>query len=331
MPPHTPERVRRDRFWSYLRTKEIDFLPSGALRWWLLGLIVLGWAVEQYEGLKTGPVLVYILKDFDKTLTEWGYVAACAGFVYSGGAVLLVARGRSLRPPAVARLSGIRLRGDLGRGRDGTELHHARLSRHGRQLRGGGHEPGGARRFARSNASNGARHGVLVGVARVHDRRIDVDRRRRSHAADLARLAVAILDRGGAGRGHGAGPVRVLSRSERASAWQRRAHARRRRNESGGRGELLSAKAARSTAVRGCGCCRSPSCSGRSRTSPCRATSLHTSHSTITSTRRAPPASRRTSGSCSRAACSCRVGCRIDCACARRSPHSAASPPVRVS
>ena len=69
--------------------KEIDFLPSGALRWWLLGLIVLGWAVEQYEGLKTGPVLVYVLKDFDKTLTEWGYVAACAGFVYSGGAVLL--------------------------------------------------------------------------------------------------------------------------------------------------------------------------------------------------------------------------------------------------
>ena len=50
---------------------------------------MLGWAVEQYEGLKTGPVLVYILKDFDKTLTEWGYVAALAGFVYSGGAVLL--------------------------------------------------------------------------------------------------------------------------------------------------------------------------------------------------------------------------------------------------
>jgi len=89
MSVHAPERVHRDRFWSYLRAKEIDFLPSGALRWWLLGLIVLGWAIEQYEGLKTGPVLVYILKDFDKTLTEWGYVAACAGFVYSGGAVLL--------------------------------------------------------------------------------------------------------------------------------------------------------------------------------------------------------------------------------------------------
>ncbi len=83
------ERAGGDGFWSYLRNKEIDFLPSGALRWWLLGLIVLGWAVEQYEGLKTGPVLVYVLAEFDKSLTQWGYVAACAGLVYSAGAVLL--------------------------------------------------------------------------------------------------------------------------------------------------------------------------------------------------------------------------------------------------
>jgi len=78
-----------DGFWSYLRGKEVDFLPSGVLRWWLLALIVLGWAVEQYEGLKTGPVLVYVLADFDKTLVQWGYVAALAGLVYSCGAALL--------------------------------------------------------------------------------------------------------------------------------------------------------------------------------------------------------------------------------------------------
>jgi len=76
-------------FWSYLRRKEIDHFPSGALRWWLLALIVLGWAVEQYEGLKTGPVLVYVLEEFDKTLIDWGYVAALAGLVYSCGAALL--------------------------------------------------------------------------------------------------------------------------------------------------------------------------------------------------------------------------------------------------
>ena len=76
-------------FFAYLRSPVVDFLPSGRLRAWLLGLIVLGWAVEQYEGLKTGPVLVYILREFDKTLVEWGYVAAAAGLVYSAGAALL--------------------------------------------------------------------------------------------------------------------------------------------------------------------------------------------------------------------------------------------------
>src|SRR6056297_2808009 len=64
-------------------------MPSGPLRWWLLGLIVLGWAVEQYEALKMGPVLVYILADFDKTLVDWGHVAALVGLLYSAGAVLL--------------------------------------------------------------------------------------------------------------------------------------------------------------------------------------------------------------------------------------------------
>ena len=72
-------------FFAYLRHREIDFVPTGRLRWWLLGLIVLGWAVEQYEALKNGPVLVYILADFDKSLVEWGQVAAVAGLVYSAG------------------------------------------------------------------------------------------------------------------------------------------------------------------------------------------------------------------------------------------------------
>ncbi len=78
-----------DGFWSYLRRRQIDHVPSPALRWWLLGLIVLGWAVEQYEALKTGPVLVYILDEFDKTLVDWGYVAAAGGLVYSLGAAIL--------------------------------------------------------------------------------------------------------------------------------------------------------------------------------------------------------------------------------------------------
>ena len=81
--------MEKQNFWSYLRHKEIDFVPRGSLRWWLLGLIVLGWAVEQYEALKNGPVLVYILEDFDKSLVEWGYAAAAFGLIYSLGAVVL--------------------------------------------------------------------------------------------------------------------------------------------------------------------------------------------------------------------------------------------------
>ncbi len=80
----------RDRgFWSYLGQREIHHLPAGRLRWWLLGLIVLGWAVKQYEALKVGPVLVYVLADFDRTLVEWGRVAAVVGIAYSVGAVVL--------------------------------------------------------------------------------------------------------------------------------------------------------------------------------------------------------------------------------------------------
>jgi MFS family permease len=85
--------MQSPKFFGYLKHKEIDFVPTGSLRWWLLGLIVLGWAVEQYEALKNGPVLVYILEDFDKTLIEWGYVAAGFGLVYSLGAVILSRAG----------------------------------------------------------------------------------------------------------------------------------------------------------------------------------------------------------------------------------------------
>ncbi|MFV2091110.1 MAG: MFS transporter, partial [Pseudomonadales bacterium] len=83
------EQDQKPSFWAYLKHRDIDFLPVGRLRWWLLGLIVLGWAVEQYEALKNGPVLVYILADFDKSLVQWGQVAAVAGLVYSVGAITL--------------------------------------------------------------------------------------------------------------------------------------------------------------------------------------------------------------------------------------------------
>ena len=75
-------------FWSYLRQRELDFFPTGALRWWLLGLIIFAWAIEQFERLKIGPVLVYMFDDFGVSLREWGYVGAVAAVTQVGGALL---------------------------------------------------------------------------------------------------------------------------------------------------------------------------------------------------------------------------------------------------
>jgi len=75
--------------WSYLRQREIDVYPSGRLRWLLLGIVVLGWSVEQFESLKLGPVLVYMLDEFDVTIREWGRVLALAGVFYGIGSFTL--------------------------------------------------------------------------------------------------------------------------------------------------------------------------------------------------------------------------------------------------
>ena len=76
-------------FWSYLRRREIDVYPTGALRWWLLFLVVLAWTVEQFESLKMGPVLVYMLGEFDVSIARWGYVLAVAAVCYGLGAFTL--------------------------------------------------------------------------------------------------------------------------------------------------------------------------------------------------------------------------------------------------
>lgn len=59
------------------------------MRWWLLALIVLAWTVEQFENLKMGPVLVYMLAEFDIELADWGRILALAGVFYGAGAFVL--------------------------------------------------------------------------------------------------------------------------------------------------------------------------------------------------------------------------------------------------
>jgi hypothetical protein len=66
-------------FWTYLRNKDIDYFPRKKLRYWLLGLVVLAWTVQNFEAFKAGPVLPYIFTDFHTDLTVWGYLSAGAG------------------------------------------------------------------------------------------------------------------------------------------------------------------------------------------------------------------------------------------------------------
>lgn len=66
-------------FWTYLRHKDIDYFPRKKLRYWLLGLVVLAWTVQNFELFKAGPVLPYIFSDFHTNLTVWGYLSAGAG------------------------------------------------------------------------------------------------------------------------------------------------------------------------------------------------------------------------------------------------------------
>jgi OPA family glycerol-3-phosphate transporter-like MFS transporter len=75
----------RSSFFSYLKSREIDVYPAGALRWWLLALVVLAWTIEQFENLKMGPVLVYMLDEFDVSIKQWGYVLAIASVCYGLG------------------------------------------------------------------------------------------------------------------------------------------------------------------------------------------------------------------------------------------------------
>ena len=53
-----------------------------------MGWIIFAWAIEQFERLKIGPVLVYMFDDFDVSLREWGYVGAVAAVAQAGGALL---------------------------------------------------------------------------------------------------------------------------------------------------------------------------------------------------------------------------------------------------
>jgi MFS family permease len=82
-------KSRRGGFWSYLKERELDYFPTGALRWWLVAVITIAWATEQFARGRLAPVLVYFLQDFNISLRTNGLLHL-PGVVASGfGAYVL--------------------------------------------------------------------------------------------------------------------------------------------------------------------------------------------------------------------------------------------------
>ena len=90
-------------FWSYLRHRELDYFPSTRLRWWLVALITIAWATEQFERLRLSPVLVYFLDDFDLSLREYGLLHLAAAVATGVGSWVLggIADRHGRRPAIV--------------------------------------------------------------------------------------------------------------------------------------------------------------------------------------------------------------------------------------
>lgn len=80
---------RKKNFWSYLKNKELDYFPTGGLRAWLVALITIAWATEQFERSRLSPVIVYFLKDFNISLTTFGQLHLPALLASGFGAYVL--------------------------------------------------------------------------------------------------------------------------------------------------------------------------------------------------------------------------------------------------
>lgn len=76
-------------FLSYRQHRELDFLPTGALRWLLIFVVVWIFCVEQLERLKIGSVLPYLFEEFDVGLRDWGNLGMMGAVASALGALVM--------------------------------------------------------------------------------------------------------------------------------------------------------------------------------------------------------------------------------------------------
>jgi MFS family permease len=77
------------RFFSYRQYRDLDFYPTGRLRWLLIFVIVWVFCVEQLERLKIGSVLPYVFEEFDIGLRDWGNLGMMGAVASALGALIM--------------------------------------------------------------------------------------------------------------------------------------------------------------------------------------------------------------------------------------------------
>lgn len=87
--PVVVDAGRPARLLDYRRHKELDFLPTGALRWLLIFVVVWIFCVEQLERLKIGSVLPYLFEDFGVGITDWGKLGMMGAVASALGALVM--------------------------------------------------------------------------------------------------------------------------------------------------------------------------------------------------------------------------------------------------
>ena len=76
-------------FFAYRQHRELDFFPTGGLRWLLIFVVVWIFCVEQLERLKIGSVLPYLFEEFDVGLRDWGNLGMMGAVSSALGALIM--------------------------------------------------------------------------------------------------------------------------------------------------------------------------------------------------------------------------------------------------
>ena len=83
------EPEKANGFFAYRQYRELDFVPTGGLRWLLIFVVIWIFCVEQLERLKIGSVLPYIFDEFSVGLRDWGNLGMLGAVASSIGAILM--------------------------------------------------------------------------------------------------------------------------------------------------------------------------------------------------------------------------------------------------